>query len=239
MDAWVGSILAVGFDWAPRGWLPCDGRLLPIVQYQVLYAVIGVMYGGDGQSNFALPDLRGRVGVGVGSGPSLTPRAIGQKGGAEGASQVPPHSHGATGMTTLSGSVTGSVSLPVTANVNLPMTVTGAMLGTTEDGQQDTPFPDSMVANVQPGINVTKVYAKPATPATTTVNMAAMTSTGTLTGTITGTAAGSITLGLTGTTVPTAVTVQSNSGPALVNLMNPFAVVNYIICWQGLYPSRP
>ena len=238
METWIGTIMPVGFNYAPEGWLLCDGSQVPISPYEALFSLIGFTYGGNGSTIFALPDLRSRVALGVGSGPNLTPRTIGSKGGQESSALVPPHTHGASGVTTLSGNVTGSVSLPVTANVNLPMTVTGPMLGTTETGQQDVPFVDSMVADVYPG-GGTKVYAKPATPATTTVNMATMTSKGTLTGTVTGTAAGPITLGLAGTTVPTAVSIQTNSGAALVNLMNPFVVVNYIICYQGLYPVRP
>src|SRR5215469_14630032 len=66
-DAYVGEIELFAFGFAPRGWLPCDGSVLPIsVPYVPLFAVIGNAFGGDGSSNFALPDLRGRTAVGDG-----------------------------------------------------------------------------------------------------------------------------------------------------------------------------
>ena len=81
----------------PRNYLPADGRLLSIPQNSVLYALLRTTYGGDGVNTFALPDMRGRVPVGVNAGPGLTPLAIGQIGGSEDvtliASQLPPHLH--------------------------------------------------------------------------------------------------------------------------------------------------
>lgn len=60
-EPFIGEIRSVGFNYAPQGWQFCDGRLLQIAQYDALFALIGTTYGGDGQSTFALPDLRGRV----------------------------------------------------------------------------------------------------------------------------------------------------------------------------------
>lgn len=94
----VGSISMVGFNFAPVGWFPCDGRLLPIAGYEVLFALIGTIYGGDGQTNFGLPDLRGRVPIHQGQGP-VSNRILGQAGGTEtvalAINQIPPHSHSA------------------------------------------------------------------------------------------------------------------------------------------------
>ncbi len=93
---YVGQIILVGFNFAPNGWFPCDGRLLPISQYETLFNLIGTTYGGDGQSTFALPDLRGRVPIhqGVGQGSNYV---TGQTGGAEQVTlttnQIPPHTH--------------------------------------------------------------------------------------------------------------------------------------------------
>lgn len=77
-EPFLAEIRMVGFNFPPRGWAFCDGQLLPINQNQSLFALLGVTYGGDGQTTFALPDLRGRAPVHVGDGVPL-----GQKGGEE------------------------------------------------------------------------------------------------------------------------------------------------------------
>jgi len=86
-----------GGNFAPRGWAFCDGQLLPISQYDALFSILGTTYGGDGRTTFALPDLRGRVNVGPGNGPGLTPYHIGNKGGSPTTTlltnNLPPHSH--------------------------------------------------------------------------------------------------------------------------------------------------
>jgi microcystin-dependent protein len=82
-DPYIGEIRMVGFDYAPQGWADCDGRLLQVSQYTALFSLLGTRYGGDGVNNFGLPDLRGRVPINVGTGPGLTPRVQGQKGGQE------------------------------------------------------------------------------------------------------------------------------------------------------------
>ena len=96
-NPYVGQIILVGFNFAPVGWFPCDGRLLPIAQFDVLFNLIGTTYGGDGQTTFALPDLRGRVPIGQGTGTGLSSRLIGEQSGAEAialtASQIPAHTH--------------------------------------------------------------------------------------------------------------------------------------------------
>ncbi len=96
-EPFVGQILAVGFNFAPVGWLPCDGRLVSIAEFDVLYALIGTIYGGDGVNTFGLPDLRGRTPVGVGQGPGRTNRLIGEMAGTETvtltAQQIGWHNH--------------------------------------------------------------------------------------------------------------------------------------------------
>lgn len=69
-DYYIGTVMIWAPGLIPRGWLPCDGRLLPIPSYQSLYSLIGTHFGGDGASNFALPDYRARVPVGIASQPS-------------------------------------------------------------------------------------------------------------------------------------------------------------------------
>ncbi len=93
----VGQVIAVGFNFAPVGWHICDGSLLQISQYDVLFNLVGTTYGGDGQTTFALPDLRGRAVVGMGQGSGLSPYTLGQQGGVEAvtlaSAQVGSHSH--------------------------------------------------------------------------------------------------------------------------------------------------
>lgn len=93
----VGEIRMFGFPRTPVGWLPCDGRLLQVSEYQVLFSLLNNAYGGDGNTTFALPDLRGRLPLHQGTGRGLTPRTAGQLLGTEtvtlNAQQMPMHTH--------------------------------------------------------------------------------------------------------------------------------------------------
>lgn len=97
MDPLIGQIILFAGNFAPRGWAFCDGQSLPIAEYDQLYAILGTTYGGDGQTSFCLPDLRGRTAVHSGQGEGLTPRELGQSIGAEtvslSASELPEHRH--------------------------------------------------------------------------------------------------------------------------------------------------
>jgi microcystin-dependent protein len=97
MEAFLGEIRLFGFDFVPKDWAPCNGQILTISQNEALYSLLGTMYGGDGQNTFALPDLQGRAPIGRGSGPGLTRRTQGDKGGSEAVTltqnQMPQHSH--------------------------------------------------------------------------------------------------------------------------------------------------
>ncbi len=94
-EPFIGEIRMVGFNFAPRGWAFCHGQIMAISQNQALFSLLGTTYGGNGQTTFALPDLRGRSPVGMGSGPGLTPVAQGEVAGQEtvalSVSQLPPH----------------------------------------------------------------------------------------------------------------------------------------------------
>ncbi|WAH57647.1 tail fiber protein [Pseudomonas silvicola] len=104
-DPYIGEIRLFAGKTAPQGWHVCDGTVLPVAQYQALYALLGNVYGGTAPVSFALPDLRGRVPVGTGTGvvpdtnpaASLTPRTLGSSGGAETVTlegpHLPPHTH--------------------------------------------------------------------------------------------------------------------------------------------------
>jgi microcystin-dependent protein len=94
---YIGQIMMVGFSFNPQGWALCNGQLLAISENDVLFTLIGTTYGGDGQTSFGLPDLRGRVPVGIGQGPALSSYAIGESGGIESpilnVNQLPQHNH--------------------------------------------------------------------------------------------------------------------------------------------------
>ena len=96
-DPTIAEISMFGGNFAPRNWANCDGQLLPINSYQALFSLIGTIYGGDGRTTFALPDMRGRVAVHTGSGPGLSTRTQGERSGVETnimtLAQMPSHGH--------------------------------------------------------------------------------------------------------------------------------------------------
>src|SRR5687767_716462 len=96
-EAFVGEIKLVPYNFAPTGWAMCQGQLLPISQNTALFSLLGTMYGGNGQSNFALPDLRGRVAISEGQGQGLSARDQGESSGRESVTlilpETPQHNH--------------------------------------------------------------------------------------------------------------------------------------------------
>lgn len=96
-EPFVGEIRMFAGNFAPRGWAFCDGQLLAVSQNDALFSLLGTIYGGDGRTTFGLPDARGRVPIHAGSGPGLSPRRLGAKGGAENVTltvnQLPSHTH--------------------------------------------------------------------------------------------------------------------------------------------------
>src|ERR1700744_3298393 len=94
---YVGQIMMFAGNFAPAGWMTCQGQTLPISEYDTLFNLIGTTYGGDGQSTFKLPDLQGRVPIHQGPGGGLATYVMGQTGGAETVTlttqQIPQHNH--------------------------------------------------------------------------------------------------------------------------------------------------
>lgn len=111
MEAFIGTVMAVGFNFAPRGWAFCNGQLIAIAQNSALFSLLGTTYGGNGVQTFGLPDLRGRVAVGSqGAGPGIENIVQGQMAGTNNvtvlghgsatvnltSANLPAHTHGAT-----------------------------------------------------------------------------------------------------------------------------------------------
>jgi len=96
-DPFVAEIRIFPFNFAPKGWAFCDGQLLPLSQNTALFSLLGTTYGGNGKSNFALPDLQGRAPMHPGQGPGLSLHDLGETGGSETVSllesEMPAHSH--------------------------------------------------------------------------------------------------------------------------------------------------
>jgi microcystin-dependent protein len=134
---YIGQIVIFAGNYAPAGWALCAGQLLPIQQNQALFSILGVTYGGNGQSNFALPDLRGRIPVQQGQGPGLSNYTLGEFAGAEtvtlNSSQMPVHTHPLNAT-----AATGTLPSPVGA-----FTATGAdsQGGTSTDFAPASPVP--------------------------------------------------------------------------------------------------
>ena len=96
-EPFLGEIKIFAGNFAPQGWAFCDGQILSVSQNDALFALLGTMYGGDGRTTFALPDLRGRLAIHAGQGPGLTSRRQGGAGGSErvtlSASELASHDH--------------------------------------------------------------------------------------------------------------------------------------------------
>jgi microcystin-dependent protein len=129
-EPFIAEIRMVGFNFAPRGWATCDGRLLPIALYEVVYALIGTTYGGDGQNTFGLPDLRSRMPIHRGDGPATSNRVIGEWSGTEDeyltVNQLPGHVHSLT-----------SANLPTVQAVGALATPGGNRLARASDGEKN------------------------------------------------------------------------------------------------------
>lgn len=97
IDPFIGEIVMFGGNFAPSGWAQCNGQLLSIAQNQALFSILGTTYGGDGETTFGLPDLRGRSPIGTGNGPGLSTISLGEKSGLEyktlSVNEIPAHNH--------------------------------------------------------------------------------------------------------------------------------------------------
>ncbi|WP_270732141.1 phage tail protein [Shimia sp. Alg240-R146] len=117
-DPFIGTIMQVGENFCPRGWASANGAILAISQHTALFSLLGTTYGGDGRTTFALPDLRGRYNMHVGTGPGLSPNRQGEVIGLTDTTytitNLPSHSHAVGG--TMTASVAASSNAPNTAS---------------------------------------------------------------------------------------------------------------------------
>jgi microcystin-dependent protein len=92
-DPFIAEIVMFAGNFAPRSWAFCDGQLLAISQNSAMFSLLGTTFGGDGRVTFGLPDLRSRMAMHPGSGPGLSTRRLGEKGGVQNITQPPAHTH--------------------------------------------------------------------------------------------------------------------------------------------------
>jgi microcystin-dependent protein len=128
MNPYLAMIIIFGGNFAINGWALCDGQLLSISQNTALFSLLGTTFGGNGTSNFQLPDLQGRVPVGMGNGAGLSPYYLGQRAGAETVTltvnQIPAHTHSVAISVTISASnaaATANVPLVGTSTLAVPV----------------------------------------------------------------------------------------------------------------------
>ncbi len=210
-EPFIGEISYVAFNYAPSGWSQCDGQVLPISQYQALFSLIGTTYGGNGTSNFALPDMRGRVPVHQGQHPGGSMFTLGQTGGVENTvltiNNLPVHNHTATATSTSTSVVAPGAS------------ATSTLKAANSDADQKNASGNSL-ANAK---GSSSAYSSTAP----NVSMNAASIETTLSG-----------LGIT-TTTNTNVSIGPTGNSQPFSIMPPYTVVNCIIALQGVYPSRP
>src|SRR5262245_2640068 len=116
MEGVMGYTTLFAGNFAPKNWAFCQGQLLSIATNTALFSILGTTYGGNGTTNFGLPDLRGRAVVGAGTGPGLSSYSLGEQGGSEngfmGATQLPIHAHPLQGTITPKSGATPTSATP-------------------------------------------------------------------------------------------------------------------------------
>lgn len=250
-SVYVGTICTVAYDWCPSGYLPANGQILPISSNQVLYSLLGVRFGGDGRTNFGLPDLRGRAMIAPGmpvdanNNPVGTTVPFAAKVGQQSLTLTPaqtgvaPHTHTAqfTAVTTpasvqipaTQGDLKVSAALPVSTSVG---TVTGAMadLASGQTGYLAglSGLAGSSAVKFTGPYTTTAPGSASAASLPANVNVSGTAPTAATTATITTVTGGSVAVGTTTQSATQAVSTQT-----------PSLAVTVCIASTGLYPSRP
>lgn len=171
MEAYLAMISMFGTNFAPRGWMLCNGQTLSIAQNSALFSLLGTTFGGDGQTTFALPNFQGRMPMGWGNGPGLSPRTLGEVAGTESQTltqlQMPQHTHAATATSTSTSTTTATLHAETTnGDARNPL---GKMLATPPTGAQiyadpiaadnKAMAPDSITATTNTTTNTTVTNA--------------------------------------------------------------------------------
>lgn len=185
MEGMIGEIRMFAGNFAPKTWAFCSGQIVNIASNTALFSILGTTYGGNGTTTFALPDLRGRMAVGTGNGPGLTPVDLGDKGGNETVTlttdNLPPHTHVGAG------TFSGNWSMAASSDSG-SATPTGNIIASPSNNMFD-PNNDLSLG---------------AAPITGSIN----------------------------------ADIAPNGGGSPFSLLEPYLSVYYIICQQGIFPSR-
>lgn len=208
MDEYIGIIKIFGGNFAPRGWQMCNGQLLSIAQNTALFSILGTTYGGNGQTTFALPNFQSRVPIGMGQGAGLSPYVEGQLGGVENTTLNITQMPAHNHAAVFTPTGGGGSSTPPTFKAS------------TMSGTESTPGANgacTLASPIDQNDGAVREYVNDPAPSVTLVGL-----TGGSGGGITG---GTVTIGITGNNQP-------------VQILQPYIAVNYIICLEGLFPSR-
>jgi microcystin-dependent protein len=241
-DPFVGEIRAVGFNYAPDGWLMCQGQVVNVNTYQALYALIGNQYGGvASEGTFGIPDLRGRSIIGVGNGLNLPPITCGEKTGQGQVtltlSQMPIHTHAAT---VGDPGHSHSAALPAhTHTFNVPCDTTGVASSPSPSGAflSTTAGIDLTVNNLITNINSqAQTTLSPVSPAT---QLYAANANATMGQGTTGPATSTGPSATSSSTTGVGVTLSSAGGTAPVSTQSPALGVFYMIATIGIFPPHP
>jgi microcystin-dependent protein len=204
----LASIILFGGNFAPRGWTYCQGQVMPITDNTALFALLGNTYGGDGRSTFGIPDLRGRVPLGTGRGNGLTEFQLGRQVGKDNLVLLTQNMPTHNHPATF----TGSTEAPVGVDIQV----------STEVATQQTPTANGFIATSAPiraGNAETENFRTSADGLGTSVALGGVSVTGG---------------GITGGTV----TVENTGGDTPISLIQPSLAMNYILCVDGVFPSR-
>lgn len=207
-DPFLGEIKVFGFNFPPRGYQLCWGQTLAISQYTALFSLLSTFYGGDGQSNFKLPDLRSRLAIGQGQGLGLSLYQMGQASGTENTTllinNMPIHSHPVS---------------QVPIGFTPPTAATTINAYTAPTARQTSPANALLTGAMDANGVVVNTYSTAGTAAT----LASGAATTTLNGG--GVSGGQVTLG-------------NNGGSLPFNNLQPYLTINYSIATVGIYPTR-
>lgn len=222
MDPLLGQIILWPLNWVPQGWMACEGQPLSIAQYTALYSLLGTTYGGDGKTNFNLPNLINRFPLHTGGPSAITAGSAEVNYVATGTgavllspTQLPSHTHTATFTSSTPTSTTVSVAIPANATTNNPV---------------NTPGTTTVMAKGTTGSDPASVYTTEAASTTlkpfdTTVNLP--------------TVQGSVRVASSSSGSPQLPVNLAVAVPLKFSTMPPIMAMRYIIAVDGIYPTRP